>query len=114
MKTVKGLIGIFVVVALVYTCLKVVPVYFDYYQFQDAIESEARIQSYSQKSENDMRESIWKKAKELELPLTSQEQIKVERSGAVITISTEYTVHIDLPVHPFDLEFKPSTRNKQI
>jgi hypothetical protein len=114
MKTLKGLIALFVIVSAVYVGYKVVPVYFDYYQFQDAVEQEARIQSYTGKSEADIRDTMWKKAQQLELPLTSPEQIKVERTGTSIAISTEYTVHIDLPIHPFDLKFQPNSKNKQI
>ncbi|HWR16953.1 MAG TPA: DUF4845 domain-containing protein [Terriglobales bacterium] len=114
MKTIKALIALAVVVSAFYVGVKVVPVYFNYYQFQDAIEEEARIQSYTGKTESDMRETVWKKAQQLELPLTSPEQIKVERQGTAVTISTEYTVHIDIPVHPFDLTFAPTTKNKQI
>lgn len=114
MKSLKTLIGIFVVVAVFYVGYKVVPVYFNYYQFQDAVESEARLQTYSTKSEADMRETMWKKAQELEIPLDSPEQIKVERSSNSVSISTEYTVHIDLPIHPFDLNFNPNSKNKQL
>jgi hypothetical protein len=114
MKNLKGLLAIFVVVAVFYVGYKVVPVYFSYYQFQDAIEEEARIQSYTGKSESDMRETVWKKAQQLELPLNSMEQIKVERNGSSVAIGTEYTVHIDLPVHPFELKFQPNSKNKGI
>lgn len=114
MKSLKALIGILVVVSIFYVGYKVVPVYFNYYQFQDAVESEARLQTYSTKTADDIRDSMWKKAQELEIPLTSPEQIKVERTSGSVSISTEYTVHIDLPVHPFNLNFKPNSKNKQI
>jgi hypothetical protein len=110
----RGLIALFVVGAGVYVGFKVVPVYFNYYQFQDAMEQEATVQSYTGKSESEMRESMWKKAQQLELPLASPESIKVERTGNAVSISTEYTVHIDLPVHPFDVKFTPNSKNKQL
>src|SRR4051812_5795874 len=112
MKTLKLVIIFAVVAAAFYVTYLVAPVYWTYYQFQDAIESEARIQSYSGKSEADMRETVWKKAKQLELPLNSAEDIKVQRNGSAVAISTQYSVHIDIPFHPFDLNFTPSTQNK--
>lgn len=112
MKTLKLLISLVVVGAAFYLGYLVAPVYWNYYQFQDAIESEARIQSYTGKSEADMRETVWKKAKQLEIPLNSADDIKVQRNGSTVAISTQYTVHIDIPVHPFDLNFAPSTQNK--
>lgn len=114
MKNLRLLIAILVVAAGVYVGIKVVPVYFNFYQFQDAIAEEASVQSYTGKSESDMRESVWKKAQQLELPITSIEQIKVERTGNTVSIWTEYTVHIDLPIHPFDMKFSPNSKNKQI
>jgi len=114
MKLLRGTIAIFILIAGLYVGYKVVPLYFNYYQFQDAMEEEARIQSYTSKSESDMRETMWKKAQQLELPLASPEAIKVERNGGTVSISTEYTVHIDLPVHPFDMKFAPNSKNKQM
>jgi len=112
MRTLKLVIAVAVVGAAFYVAYLVAPVYWDFYQFQDAIESEARIQSYTGKSETDMRETVWKKAKQLEIPLNSLEDIKVTRNGSSVAISTQYTVHIDIPFHPFDLNFAPSTQNK--
>jgi hypothetical protein len=112
MKSLKALIFVGIVVAAAYVGILVVPAYWNYYQFQDSIEEEARIQSYTGKTEDAMRESVWKEVKKLELPLSSPEQIKIQRNGQIIAISTEYTVHIDVPVHPFDLTFSPTTQNK--
>lgn len=114
MKTLRGIIALAVVGFAFYVAFKVVPVYFDYYQFQDAIEEEARIQSYTGKNVNDIRETVWKRAQQLDLPLASPDDLKVERTGNTVSIQTEYTVHIDIPIHPFDLKFEPNTKNKQI
>jgi len=88
-----------------------VGIFIYYYVKYDHI-VEARINSYSGKREGDMRETVWKKAKQLELPLNSSEDIKVQRNGSTVAISTQYTVHIDAPFHPFDLNFTPATQNK--
>ncbi len=112
MKFIKLVIVFGLIGAAVYVGYLVVPVYWAYYQFQDAVESEARIQSYTTKSESDIRDTVWKKAKDLDLPLKSEDDIKVQRAGSGVAISTQYTVHIDIPVHPFDLNFQPSTQNK--
>jgi len=112
MKTLKALIAIAIIVGAAYVGFLVVPAYWNYYQFQDAVEEEARINSYTGKSESDMRDTIWKKAKQLDVPLNSEEEIKVQRNGQTVAISTQYVVHIDIPVHPFDLKFQPSTQNK--
>ena len=112
MKTLKLLIVLAIIGAAAYLAVLVVPVYWNYYQFQDDIASEARTQSYTNKSESDIRDTIWKAAKSYDLPLKSEEDIKVQKSGGIVAISTQYTVHIDYPIHPFDLSFKPATENK--
>ena len=112
MKTIKLVIVFGIIISAAYVGFLVVPAYWSYYQFQDDIASEARINTYTNKSEADMRDAIWKKAKQYELPLASEDDIKVQRQGNTIAISTQYTVHIDIPVHPFDLNFQPTTQNK--
>ena len=112
MKTIKLVIVFGIIISAAYVGFLVVPAYWSYYQFQDAVESEARINSYTTKSEGDMRDAMWKKAKQLDLPLASEDDIKVQRQGNTVAISTQYTVHIDIPVHPFDLNFAPASQNK--
>ena len=113
MKTLKALFGLLVVVAIFYLGYKVLPPYFANYQFADVIQNETDMNSYSQKSEQEIREGIVKKARDLDIPLTS-DQVKVQRSGAELAISADYTVHIDIPVYPFDLHFTPASKNKRI
>ncbi len=113
MKTLKALFGLFVVVAVFYTLYLVVPPYFANYQFEDAINTEARLSAYSQKSADDIKATVIKKAHELEIPI-QPEQVQVTRAGNEITISADYSVHVDLPGYPVDLNFHPATKNKRI
>ncbi len=113
MKNVKALVSIFVVVALAYVAFKVVPPYFNNYQFQDAIESEARLAANNPfRTEQDIRETIAKRAAELDVPLTV-DQINVMRSGAEVEIWAKYTIHVELPGYPLDLKFAPATKGKR-
>lgn len=114
MKTLKAVLALAIIAGGILVGIKVVPAYFNYYQFQDAIEQEAKIQTYTTKSADDVRDDVWKKAQDYNLPLSSPEDIKVERTTGSVSIETEYTVHIDVPIHPFDLNFKASTKNKQL
>jgi hypothetical protein len=106
--------GIFVIVASVYLCAELIPPYFANYEFEDAIKNEATISTYSTKPEDAIRDTIFKKAQDLEIPVT-KDDIKVQRIGpqgtGTIIIETHYLVHVDLPGYPMDLEFDPSTRN---
>jgi hypothetical protein len=117
MGSLKMLFGIFVIVSAVYVCAKLVPPYFGNYQFQDAIKNEATLDAYTAKSESDIRDIIFTKAQNLEIPI-SKEDIKVQRQGfqgsALIVIQAPYVVHVDLPGYPLDLHFDASTQNKGV
>ncbi len=115
MGSFKLIFGIGLIVAVVVLCAELIPPFFSNYQFEDAIKNEATIATYSTKPEDAIRDTIFKKAQDLEIPVT-KDDIKVKRTGAQgtgsISIEIHYTVHVDLPGYPLDLQFNPSTRNK--
>jgi hypothetical protein len=115
MGTIKLILGFVVMGAVIYGCSVLVPPFFSNYEFEDAIETEARMSTYSTKPEDAIRESVFKKAQDLEIPI-AKEQIKVQRFGyqgtGSILIETQYTVHVDLPGYPLDLNFHPTTKNR--
>ena len=113
MKQLKSLLGLALVVVAMYLVWKIMPAYYTNFEFQDFVESQARIESYSQHNEQEIAEVFAKKAADLEIPLTAS-QIKVQRLGNDLSVFCEYDVHIDVPVHPFDLHFKAETKNKRI
>jgi hypothetical protein len=111
----KLIFGVVVIVVAVYLGAELIPPYFTNYQFEDVIKSEAQLATYSTKPEDVIRETIFKKAQDLEIPL-SKEQIKVHRTGPTgtgsVAIDAPYTVHVNLPGYPLDLHFDPSIKNK--
>lgn len=111
MKALRALFGVVFIVAVVFAVWKLVPPYFSNYQLQDAIADEARMNTYTPKTAEQMRETIFKKCQELEIPVT-REQINVQRDGQSVAIWFDYTVHVDLPGYPVDLQFHPSSKNK--
>jgi len=118
MGKIKLLLGLSAIVAVVYGGAELIPPYFSNYEFEDAIKQEALHSTYSNKTEDDIREEIFKKAKDLEIPL-SRDQIQVQRSGSgqgngILMIAADYSVHVDLPGYPLDLHFTPSSRNKGV
>ena len=102
--------------ATVFTGVKILPPYFNNYQFQDAVQSEARfaLSGYPRKTEDDIREDIWKKAQELSIPLKKKEEIQIVLNQGNVTISTDYAVPIDLLVYQFSLQFHPHANNYSI
>ena len=111
MKALRALFGVVFIVAVVIAVFKLVPPYYNNYQLQDTIADEARMNTYTPKSVEQMRDSIFKKCQELDIPVT-REQINVEREPNSVAIWIDYTVRVDLPGYPVDLKFHPSSKNK--
>ena len=115
MKTLKLLFTFGLVAVLIYCGWQVVPPFFYNYQFQDAVDNEARIDSYTNsRTEDDIRNSVMKKAEDLEIPLAAN-QVQVQRlPNNVIYIEANYSVHVNLPGYPLDLQFKAMSKNKPL
>ncbi len=115
MGRLKLIVGLVVIVGVVYVGAELIPPYLSNYRFEDAINNEARLSTYTTKSEEAIRETIYKRAQDLEIPIT-KDQIKVQRVGpqgtGSVSIETDYEVHVDLPGYPLDLHFHPSSKNK--
>jgi len=107
------LFGIAVFVALGLAMFKLVPVYMSAYEFEDAMQEEAKLDVYSTRSEDQIHDIMMKKARELEIPIAS-EQLVVKHIGDDLTISANYVVHVDFPSFPVDLKFHPSTSGHRL
>jgi hypothetical protein len=117
MGSLKLVTGIFAIVAAIYLIVVLAPAYLADYQFEDAIKTEAQLDTYSTKSEDQIRDSLFKKAQDLDVPIT-KDQIKVQRIGVAnagsVSIEAPYTVQVNLPGYPLDLHFEPSARNRSV
>ena len=101
--------------AMVFGAVKIVPVYFANYQFQDSIETESRfaLTGYPKKGPEDVREDIWNKVKELGIP-AEKDSIKIAMENGSVEIGLDYSVPIDLAVYQFTLQFHPHADNHSI
>ncbi|HEY3771061.1 MAG TPA: DUF4845 domain-containing protein [Candidatus Angelobacter sp.] len=113
MGKLKGLIGILIVVGIFYTAWNLIPPYFNNYQLQDALDDIARKNSYTQTSDEDIRKTVVKKAETEDIPLR-EDQVVVTRSQEGLGITVKYTIHVDMVVHPVDLDFTANSLNKRI
>ena len=113
MKTLRAILGVALVVGGAYYGYLLIPPYFANYQLQDYIESETRLQTYSTKSEQDIKDGVIKQARGLDIPL-APESVVVQRGAGDLQISCSYSVHVDLPGYPVDLKFTPGSKSKLI
>ena len=110
MKTIKALLGLFIVGAFFYVAWRVVPPYLNDYEFQDSVAQIAHEATFNyQRTDQDVRDAVAKKASEFDIPVRS-DQVHVTRNGPEVIISFDYAVHVDLPVRPLDLSFHVNSK----
>jgi len=110
---VKAILVTAILAFMVYAAVKVVPPYVSEYELADKMTETARFASVNRNSEDQIREAIFRKIDELQIPAT-KDDIKVTAAGGRVTITVDYKVPIDLMVYKFDLHFTPTTANKDI
>jgi hypothetical protein len=110
---IKGLIGIMVVVGAFYVAWNLVPPYFNNYQFQDDLDDIARKNSYTGANDDDIKKSVIAKAEAEDIKL-KEDQIVITRVRDMLGITVKYRIHVDMVVHPMDLDFTANSLNKRI
>lgn len=113
MDKLKGIIALVVVVAVIYVAWNVTPPYFYNYQFQDDLDDIARRNSYVNKNEDDIRDLVIKKAASDSITLR-EDQVTITRGADGVGITVRYRVHVDMILHPVDLDFSANSYNKRI
>ena len=110
---IKAVIVTAILIAIVYSGVKMLPPYIDEYQLNDTMQETAKFASVTRSGEDQIRATIFRKIEELGIPAT-KDQVKVTAVNGKVAISVDYTVPIDLTFYKFDLHFTPSTSNKDI
>jgi hypothetical protein len=109
----KSIIVLAVVLLIIYSAVKIVPLYVTDYQLSDKMEEQARFAVVNRYTEEQIRDNIFKVVQELEVP-AKRDAIKVSASNSIVKISMEYTVPVDLFFYHLDLHFSPSSENKAL
>jgi len=113
MGKLKALLALIIIVGGIYVGWEMIPPYFHNYEFQDDLDDVARVNSYSHKTDEDIKTIVIQKADNLGITL-KEESITVSRSNDGMGISVHYTVHVGLILHPIDLDFIANSLNKRI
>jgi hypothetical protein len=109
----KTFIYLAVVVLVIYSAVKIVPAYVSDYQLSDKMQEQARFAVVNRYSEEQIRDNIFKVMQDLGIP-AKREAIKIVANNAVVQISLEYTVPVDLLFYHMDMHFAPSSENKAL
>jgi hypothetical protein len=97
----------------VFAAFKLLPPYINEYQLADKMQEQARFGVVNRYTEEQIRETVFKEAQDLDVPI-KKEEIKVLASPSVVRISLDYRVPIDLLVYKMELHFTPSSENKSL
>jgi hypothetical protein len=113
MNTLRSWMWIFILAASAYTALRVFPSYMANYELEKTIDTAARFGAMDrQLSEQELHDRVLVEARTLHIDL-QPEQLYVQRIPNDVLIWGDYTVHVDLPVHPLDLHFQPMSKSKR-
>jgi hypothetical protein len=113
MKELKSIFGLLLLVVGGFVMYKVLPAYWGDYKLGRLLAEQSLIYTYNGSSNQEIATAIAGKAREFNVPLLP-EQVTVQRGGADLTITAEYSVHVDLPLYPLDLNFKTTTNNRNV
>jgi hypothetical protein len=110
---VKAIVFTVILVAGFYSAYKVIPIYWGNYQLQEKMQEQARFGVVNRYSDEQIRDKLYTFSQELDLPL-QREDFKVSASMAIVRISADYTVPVDLGFYKLDLHFTPSSENRSL
>lgn len=113
MGKLKAALALIIIVGGIYLGWELIPPYFHNYEFQDDLDDVARVNAYTHKTDEDIKAQVIKKADDLGIPL-KEEAISITRTVDGMGISVHYSIHVDLILHPMDLDFTANSLNKRI
>jgi hypothetical protein len=116
MGTLKAICGFVAIILVVVACFEVAPPMMANYSFQDDLRNVALMDGANfQKTDDDVRNDVLRKAKEQNLPIGAK-QITVQRINtpgmSALYVAADYTVNVSLPGYSFDMHFNPTSGNK--
>jgi hypothetical protein len=111
--TIKAILWTILLIYGAFVAYKILPAYVAEYQLADKMQEQARFAVVNRYPEEQIRDSIFKVIKDLEIPV-KREDIKITANQDVVRIACDYTVPVDLLVYQMNLHFTPSSENKNL
>jgi uncharacterized protein DUF4845 len=109
----SGIVSLVVLGCVIFLGIKLGPAYLSNYQLQDSISNLALIATYSPMSEEEIRRSVISRANTYGIDLEPK-QVTVHKAAGTVVIVATYTVPVDLVVRRVEIQFEPSTSNRNI
>jgi hypothetical protein len=109
----RAIIFLLVIAGGIYVGWNMIPPYFNKFQFQDDLDDLVRRSSYMPVPDDDLKQAVIKKAAARDI-IIKENQIMLSRVANTVAISVHYSVHVDMIVHPVDLDFTVDSHNKAL
>jgi len=110
----KAILTTAILLIAVFAAYKIVPAYVTDYELSDKMQEQARFAVVNRYNDEQIRDNIFKVVQDLEIQGVKRDDIKVTATQAVVKISLEYTVPVNLGVYSTELHFSPSSENKSL
>jgi hypothetical protein len=116
MGIIKGCLGFLAIAAVFVGLFQVAPPMLANYSFTDDLKNVSMMDSANlQKTDEDVRTDVLRKAKEHDLPIDAK-QVTVQRINtpglSAVYVAADYSVTVSLPGYSFNMHFNPSSENK--
>ena len=109
----KLVVFLAILAGLIFTGVKTIPVYFNNSQLTDYIRDRAVRATVERPSQESVQAEVVHYAKELGLPVTSDDvEVTVDSATGIVKIKLDYTVPVDLKFYTWNLHFTPSAESK--
>ena len=111
--TFKALLSLAFLAAVIYSGVKIIPMYVEDYQLNDYVQTQTPYWLTQHASVDAIQKNVLAKAHDLDLPLAADE-VAVEANSDKVTVSLDYHVPVDLKVYTLRLHFTHSNENRSI
>jgi hypothetical protein len=112
-KVVKTILGALILLVCGLLLAETLPAYWTNFQMDRMLSEQAIYYSntFPLRSNEAVALGIAQKAQDLNV-IVDPEQVLVSRDGGGITLRVSYTIHVNFPGYPFDLNFQNSAVNR--
>jgi hypothetical protein len=111
--TFKAILSLAFIAAVIYSSVKIIPVYVNNYQLEDYVENQTPFWLTQRASAEAIRKNILAKADDLSLPLAA-ENLTVDANSNRVNVAVDYHVPVDLKAFMLPLHFSFSKGNTAI
>jgi hypothetical protein len=114
-----GIIFLIILLVAIYAGFKVFPAYYNNYQLQDAMQTEARFALTNRNSASEVQDDVYKEVLRLGVPVDKKDIVvrfpdKTVANNGMVDIDIAYGIDVTFPNYTLHLDFHPHADNHTI